>query len=169
VESDEARKSATVAIPGPLGASLRTTIKLTTLTKRELFKEIKATGIIVSVIAFLIILISLIDIRSTPFIPIISFFAYILLAFIVNSLNSSFKNKFFELLNKIIWYPLAIFYGLLTVFIICMTLFVHVIFYFLISFLIPYVIIETLSYFHLIDFLKFSTIVYQCRLVNDLS
>jgi len=130
------------------------------LTKKELFKEIKSTAIIVSVIVGLFFLNFLFNNKSFQNIFFISLVAYISLIVFLFLLGLFLKNKYFDKFTTIISFPIGIIYAVLSVIIPFMVLPIHVIFYFGISFLIPEIIHKTLGYFHLIDFIKTPTIQY---------
>lgn len=130
------------------------------MTRKELYKEIKATAILVLAIALIFVFTSLFDNKTFQKYFLIYLVAYIGTVILFHILSSLLKNKYFDKLTKLISYPFGIIYAILLVLIPFWILLLHVGLYFGIAFLIPELLYKGLNYLNLIDFVTLSTKVY---------
>lgn len=130
------------------------------MTRKELYKEIKAIAIIVLAIAVILVSTSLLDNKTFQKYFLISLAAYIGAFILFHLLGSFLKNKYFDKFTTIISYPFGIIYAILLVLIPFWILLLHVGLYFGIAFLIPELLYKGLKYLNLIDFVTKPTTVY---------
>jgi hypothetical protein len=130
------------------------------LTRKELYKEIKAAVILVFAIAVILVFTSLFDNKTfQKYFP-IYLVAYIGTFILLHFLSSFIKNKYFDKFTTIISYPFGIISAILLVLIPFWTLLLHVGLYFGIAFLIPELMYKGLKYLNLVDFVTIPTTVY---------
>jgi hypothetical protein len=128
------------------------------LTDNRVYREIKATIIILGIIGAILLFIS--SMQNKEWIFIKSFISYVSICALFFILNSFLKNKYLDKVNRIIFLPFGILWAILTFTIPFGTLLIHVMFYFSISFAIPELLYRTLKYLDLIDFIKEPTAIY---------
>lgn len=153
----------------------KTLNKIELLKSKEIYKELKATLIILSVIGLFFLVVYLCKKNySDKLTPILS--VYFILSTILMTISSFFKNKYLTTLVKIIAFPFGLIYAILIIILPFWTLLVHLIFYFSISIIIPLLLFRGLHYFHLMDFinrpteiyLKITLTVFICVLTNSI-
>jgi hypothetical protein len=130
------------------------------LTRKEIYKEIKAIAILVLVIAAILVFTSLFDNKAFQKNFSISLVTYISTFIVLHLLASFLKNKYFDKFTTVFSYPFSIIYAILIVLIPFLILLLHVGLYFGIAFLIPELLYKGLKYLHLIDFVTIPTAVY---------
>lgn len=120
------------------------------MKNKDLYKEVKATLILIVVLAGISMLTYIISIPSAKKIIFLSVALSMLLAILFTTLNKYIKNDFFNRLTTIICFPLGIIYALLTVIIPFWTIPVHLLMYFAIATLIPILTFNLLSQLYII-------------------
>lgn len=130
------------------------------MKKKELFKEIKSTAILVIIVVIISATSSFLDNKAFQKVFITSLFVYISTTIFLHIIGSYLKNKYFNKFTSIISFPFGIIYATLLVLIPFISLIIHVIFYFGIAFLIPELLYKGLNYLHLIDFITKPTTFY---------
>ncbi|WP_338731750.1 hypothetical protein [Mangrovimonas cancribranchiae] len=123
-------------------------------------KEIKAVSIFIGiflVFGAFIYLISLGDNEKYFYYTIIG---YILICLIVVIIQQIFKNKIVDKIAGIILIPAGILFAIVTVIIPFMTVFVHLLYYLMISVILPLIIIQSLNHFGYLSFLTETTVFF---------
>ncbi len=123
-------------------------------------KEVKAILIFLVLIIVFFSFIYVLSLGKVEYYFYVSLVGYLILATIAAITNSIFKNKLLDKIVGIILFPSGILWILLTLMIPFGTLFLHLIFYGIIAVIVPIILIKLLEHYHLISFLKESTILY---------
>lgn len=124
-------------------------------------KEVKALLVFVGVFLLFWALAYLLSfVENETYILYYSLAAYILICLIALIFQQIFKNKGVSKITSIILFPAGLLLTFGTVFIPFMTIFIHLIFYFLIAFATPLIIIQGLNHFELLSFLKEPTVFF---------
>lgn len=130
------------------------------MTIKELYKEIKATTILVLAVVVIFVFTSIIVNETFQKYFLISIVTYIVTFILFNLLGTFLKNKNFNKFTTIFSYPFGIIHAILLVLIPICILLLHVGLYFGIAFLIPELLYKGLKYLQLIDFVTMPTTVY---------
>ena len=130
------------------------------MKRKDLYKEIKATTIIVSVIGVIFLLIYSLKNEKFQNFFWISFLVYFATTVLLFLISTFIKNKYLDKVTSFLLYPLGIIYIILTVIMPFYSLLGHLLLYFGIAFFIPEILYRALSYFHLIDFINEPTAIY---------
>lgn len=101
---------------------------------------------------------------------------YFIISVILTTISLFVKNKYFKKIVTLISFPLELIYATMILIVPFWTLFLHLIYYFAFSILIPLLLFKGLHYFHLIDFIKkpteiylrITTTVFICVLFNNI-
>lgn len=129
------------------------------MNRKGIYKELKATLILSFAIGLIFTLIYVFknyySHRITLFLV-----TYFIISVSLLIIRSFIKNKLFEKVVTIISFPFGLIYSIYIVLVPFWTLFIHLIYYFAISILTPYLLFKILNYFHLIDFIKRPTEIY---------
>jgi hypothetical protein len=130
------------------------------MTRKDLYKELKAIGILIVGISVFFVFTYLFDNKTFQKYFLFSLVVYIVTSILFHLLGSFLKNKYFDKFTTIFYYPFGIISAILIVLIPFGALLMHVGLYFGIAFLVPEVLYNGLKFLHLIDFLTVPTSVY---------
>ncbi len=120
----------------------------------SLKKEIKSSLYLILFVIFFIFVMYILSISMSKVNltqSVLFLVSYIFIIILLDTVRNKFNNKIFDYIHFIITLPIALFYSIALIVIPIGSVIAHVIYYFLFSSIIPFVVVILNDYFHIID------------------